>query len=396
MYKSAAERQDEFSEKSKDKFKQRNAKEKELTKAAYIGELCEGVKITDKTHGGKREGAGRPAIGQKETVVVRIDASLLQAVNDLKNGVADKKNINYLDDNEQSNEYIKFITANIETITPIIASEFLSKNNHNRNLNKHKLKEYSDVMTAGEWQLNGESISIADNGDLMNGQTRLSACIASGCNFVTLVVRGIKRNNFSTIDTGKVRSGSDVLNIKGLHGRAAKNCNAASAICISFDNGYAPFANTEKINSLLTPEKRSEFVLNNKRLIEIDAMLAEFGRNTTGIPASEIIFLWFYMDKKHKNTGLFFDGMIRGINLSENDPRLAIRLKFDRDRNKKKKISRTERLGLVASCWRWFCSGRETRYHANYFKNIEKHLESLRTDYAKDKRDIIISNNTNI
>lgn len=43
--------------------------------------------MTTKKHGGKRKGAGRPATGQKETVVVRIDSGLLQAVNDLKNGV---------------------------------------------------------------------------------------------------------------------------------------------------------------------------------------------------------------------------------------------------------------------------------------------------------------------
>jgi hypothetical protein len=34
-----------------------------------------------------REQAGRPATGRKETIVVRIDSGLLQAVNDLKKGV---------------------------------------------------------------------------------------------------------------------------------------------------------------------------------------------------------------------------------------------------------------------------------------------------------------------
>ncbi|SMG67384.1 hypothetical protein BMETH_99315211628, partial [methanotrophic bacterial endosymbiont of Bathymodiolus sp.] len=43
--------------------------------------------IVNQKHGGKRKGAGRPATGRKETIVVRIDSGLLQAVNDLKKGV---------------------------------------------------------------------------------------------------------------------------------------------------------------------------------------------------------------------------------------------------------------------------------------------------------------------
>jgi len=56
--------------------------------------------MKDKKHGGKRNGAGRPAIGRKETVVVRIDVSLLQAVNNLKNGVTSNQAVTSNQDKE--------------------------------------------------------------------------------------------------------------------------------------------------------------------------------------------------------------------------------------------------------------------------------------------------------
>lgn len=58
--------------------------------------------MATKKHGGKRKGAGRPVTGRKETVVMRIDAGLLQAVNDLKNGVtANQDGADYLAANEK-------------------------------------------------------------------------------------------------------------------------------------------------------------------------------------------------------------------------------------------------------------------------------------------------------
>jgi hypothetical protein len=103
--------------------------------------------------------------------------------------------------------------SQVVNITPKQAALWLSENTTNRRIDRRIVEQHKRSMTSGQWTLNGETISIAKDGRLLNGQHRLTACQEAGVNFKSLVAFGIDPEAFSTIDTGKPRSAADIMNI---------------------------------------------------------------------------------------------------------------------------------------------------------------------------------------
>lgn len=106
-------------------------------------------------------------------------------------------------------------------ITPKTAQVLLNKRKKNRSMTKTKVQALVRIMREGRWQPNGESIIFDGTGCLIDGQHRLTACVNSKMDIASYVVHLSPGNNdskqvFSTIDTGKSRSGSDRLSIEGV------------------------------------------------------------------------------------------------------------------------------------------------------------------------------------
>ena len=64
------------------------------------------------------------------------------------------------------------------TITPPMAALLLGNNGANRKLNKRHVDFLSDQIKSGKWQKIGQTIVIAKDGTLMDGQHRLTAIVA--------------------------------------------------------------------------------------------------------------------------------------------------------------------------------------------------------------------------
>jgi hypothetical protein len=70
-------------------------------------------------------------------------------------------------------------------------------------------------MENGRFKLNGESIVIDDNGNVIDGQHRLLAVVQSGATIRSVVVRGVDADSFQSIDSGVRRDGRDILSVVG-------------------------------------------------------------------------------------------------------------------------------------------------------------------------------------
>jgi hypothetical protein len=105
--------------------------------------------------------------------------------------------------------------SRIENITPEIARALLEKNTYNRPINQTRLRKYIKAMKDGSWVLNGESIKIAVGGRLLDGQTRLLACVMSGVAFQTWVIRNVPEEAVFTIDIGGFRKVADMHAFEG-------------------------------------------------------------------------------------------------------------------------------------------------------------------------------------
>ena len=98
------------------------------------------------------------------------------------------------------------------TITPAMATKMLEANTINRPLSDAHVHRIARQITEGKWKFNGDTIKIADTKDVVDGQHRLWAIIEASRPVETIIVHGVSRDSFATLDTiRKARSGSDIL-----------------------------------------------------------------------------------------------------------------------------------------------------------------------------------------
>lgn len=107
------------------------------------------------------------------------------------------------------------VTVEVLMISPKRAKDLLAGNTRNRDLKKRAVAAYSAAMVAGHWKLNGETISVDSNGNLTNGQSRLTACVNSKVSFPAILVEGLEPESMFTVDTGTKRHLGDVLKMEG-------------------------------------------------------------------------------------------------------------------------------------------------------------------------------------
>jgi uncharacterized protein DUF3489 len=98
-------------------------------------------------------------------------------------------------------------------VTPDLAKVMLKRNKRNRRLSVVRIRAYATAMAEGRWLLTGEPIIFASDGVLSDGQQRLAACIDCGKSFTTDIRFGVRPEVFKVTNTGKRRSGADILGI---------------------------------------------------------------------------------------------------------------------------------------------------------------------------------------
>ncbi len=101
------------------------------------------------------------------------------------------------------------------TVTPDIALAWLTANVANRNLSKATVVKYANDMANGAWELTGDPIRFDIDGNLIDGQHRLHACILADTPFETSVIYGLDPHIQDVIDGGRARRAGDVLSIRG-------------------------------------------------------------------------------------------------------------------------------------------------------------------------------------
>lgn len=89
-------------------------------------------------------------------------------------------------------------------VTPDMAREWLKHNPNNRSINHKLVSAYSQQMFTNNWDITGQAISFDINGNLIDGQHRLSAVIMANKPVRMLVATGLRRTY--NYDNGKLRS----------------------------------------------------------------------------------------------------------------------------------------------------------------------------------------------
>jgi hypothetical protein len=220
----------------------------------------------------------------------------------------------------------------ITILTPEKAAELLELNKHNRPLSDGHVKRIADQIKEGKWKFNGDTIKIAADDSVLDGQHRCWAVVESQIPIETIIVYGVERDAFATIDTlRKSRSIGDTMSINGLT-RYRNVAGAALQWLIRYQRG------------VLTEYKRPEHRIENSDVEEAYAHHPQIGQavevacSLRGL-ANPSVMGFFYYILTNQNSELA-ETMIKILsdpgNTKVNDPFFRLRAYFVADHHKRK------------------------------------------------------------
>lgn len=127
-------------------------------------------------------------------------------------------------------------------LTPALAEALLQRHNDsNRQISPAKSARYAADITSGRWAFNGETLIVADDGHVNDGQHRCKAVVMAETSINVIWVFGVPRETRHTLDQGRSRSAADVLSVSGV-----KSANLRAAIAravIAYDTSGGKHTN---------------------------------------------------------------------------------------------------------------------------------------------------------
>lgn len=242
------------------------------------------------------------------------------------------------------------IFAEVVTITPEMAEVMLTKNKVNRKPRKGRVDLYAKQMSAGQWRVTGETLVFGTNGQLLQGQHRLMACVQSGSSFRTVVVYGVDPESMRVMDSGAARTAGDAFSIEG-----TRNHTIVAAVCrylIGVERGIQ--TNTAAM-ALITRDELFDFY---EKHCDLVAESVPHGRrlySELGISASSWTALAYVLLEADADMAVsFIEGAASGVGLYDNDPRLALRNFVTNVKTSRRNVPWWELMAVGIKAWNAF------------------------------------------
>ncbi len=237
-------------------------------------------------------------------------------------------------------------------VTPDMAMRFLEKNKLNRSLTDRHINFLASQMRENKWLDTGDTLKFDEQGNLLDGQHRLNAIVKSGKTLPMLVVKNVNKKAFEVMDTGKVRTGKDVLSAMK-YGHSSLLSSSVKSILLYFGGQYSH--NKIGKSSFSTNPKVVEFVKKNEEIHEIVAHIHKIHSKFKLITASHLVFLyWIFAAKNQNDVDTFFDQLTTGVDLKADSPIKALRDRLIKEITSKRKMQAREKLALCIIAWNHF------------------------------------------
>jgi hypothetical protein len=222
----------------------------------------------------------------------------------------------------------------IVTITPQKAAAALKRQEllraqdptvRQRYVREELVKKYARDMAAGKWDCNGETIILGPGGQVLDGQHRLLACVEADKPFRTHLVENVSPEAFHTIDTGAGRSMGDQLTIAGKVG----GNHLATALTVVWRweranrRGFEWSARPTRLELFETLAKHPDLEKFTSRSYRASLLMS------CGLAGA----LWYVFAQQDATLAeVFFEALMTGVNLKEDDPVFLLRERLLRDR----------------------------------------------------------------
>ena len=213
-----------------------------------------------------------------------------------------------------------------ERITPEIALEILThKNFKNRPVKKAQLRRLIKAIKADEWIVTNQGISFDPEGNLLDGQHRLHACIEANKPIDILVARNINPKAFQCVDIGAGRTAGDTLDI--INGNSSQGKLIAASVKIIWYYDNKPSSNWNSTdrpsNSLI-----AELYLKNKDIYDLAAKTV-WGKGSKTTITSNSPTVAFYVLATQRGWPIYkLDEFLNNIYVGANLPSDNVCLSF--------------------------------------------------------------------
>jgi len=251
----------------------------------------------------------------------------------------------------------KEIEVKKELITPQRARQFLQNNFKNRNLRQSLVSKYASDISKNQWGDTAETIKIAENGNLIDGQHRLSAIVQSDKSVSLYVAYNVPDSAFKVIDSGAARTATDVISLVG-H-KNASILSSASRILIPYFKDRILLLNGARV----TNTDILEFVDKNPDLQKYATKANLLRKEGLGSPASALASFYLidrFSESKSKLDG-FIEKLIFGYDLERGDPILYSRRLLMKD-NGSQRSDRLYQMLVIVSAWNRYIDNEESKW----------------------------------
>ena len=215
--------------------------------------------------------------------------------------------------------------AEVVNITPEIATDLLKGNTNNRGLSRSRVKSFAKQISQGKWRKTGQGISVAANGRLLDGQTRLHAVVQSGKAATMVISWNCDEDSFAVFDTGRARNATDVLKIAGCEQHQGIISAGLRLAIPLIENPEAYFA----ISQGITNEEILDLWSSSKEQCEWCAILASSVHSQFKVFSKSIYFTFLFLAERNGWDRLslttFSDAFSTGADLECGSPVLAYR-----------------------------------------------------------------------
>jgi hypothetical protein len=268
------------------------------------------------------------------------------------------------------------VTAQLESIGPLVAKKYLESMASNRRVKDARVRQYASAMKRGQWTIS-DPISFDCNGLLINGQHRLLSVIKTGMVIEFLVVRGLPPESKKHLDIGVRRSINDILKMNGVSNPSPKSAMARVILCM--ENGLSTPIHLSGTRYEPTVDDIVERASTDPVVEECAKLVTGKYKPLAKLAKSQGAIGWFMyclkngMDDFELASEFLQIAMGTMLPKSETDPAYVLHKRLTRTESATNTSNSYLRMALVIKAWNMFVTGTQTT--KLFFRTVGVHAE---------------------
>ncbi len=240
-------------------------------------------------------------------------------------------------------------------LTPELAKEYLHKIcPNNRKVSERAVVNFSNEIKLNRWKLNNDAICFDTNGLMINGQHRCHAVVRAKKNIPAFVITDMPGESFIVMDTGKKRTGKDVLEIVG--------CKNARTVAGALRYLYLYINNNLSFTQITAGMKRGGSCITNQDVLDTYNKYPDIIKFINDAKLSRVIlspaiglfcnYVFYKADETLAE--IFMEGFYKGANLGNDNIVLVLRNRLLKERASYTHIRPSLKIALVFKAWNYF------------------------------------------